>query len=91
MGDLADTLADPDVLRLENLDTDIRPCAASLKISRAAVDDDDANSYLPFLGLNELRSAAAALVARQAGQSYDWKTECIVSAGGLSGTRPMSA
>ena len=85
MGDLADTLADPDVLRLENLDTDIRPCAASLKISRAAVDDDDANSYLPFLGLNELRSAAAALVARQAGQSYDWKTECIVSAGGLSG------
>ena len=50
MGDLADSLADPDILRLENLDTDIRPCAAALGISRGAIDDDDANSYLPFLG-----------------------------------------
>ncbi len=85
MGDLADSLADPDILRLENLDTDIRPCAAALGISRGAIDDDDANSYLPFLGQDTLRQAAAGLVGRQSGQDYDWKTECIISAGGLSG------
>lgn len=85
MGDLADTLADPSMLRLENLDTDLRPPAGALEFTKRAVDDDAANSYLPFFGLDVLRQAAAALVGRQAGQTYDWKTECIISAGGLSG------
>ena len=85
MGDLADSLADPDVLRLENLDTNIPPPAAALEFTRDAVRDDDANSYLPFLGLNGLRAAATAHVSRQSGQDYDWKTESVISAGGLSG------
>ena len=85
MGDLADSLDDPRVLRLENLDTDLRPPASALAATKRAVDDDDSNSYLPFLGLDPLRQAAAGLVGRQCGQAYDWKTECIVSAGGLSG------
>ena len=49
MGDLADRLKDPDVLRLENLDTDLRPPHSALEGTRRAVDDDNANSYLPFL------------------------------------------
>jgi aspartate/methionine/tyrosine aminotransferase len=85
MGDLADGLADPSVLRLENLDTDLRPPISALEFTKLAVDDDDANSYLPFFGLDALRQAAAALVGRGSGQEYDWKTECIISAGGLSG------
>ena len=85
MGDLADSLDDPEVLRLENLDTDLRPPASALECTRQAVDDDNANSYLPFLGLDSLRQAAASLVGRQSGHEYDWKTECIISAGGLSG------
>ncbi|MGB8645273.1 MAG: pyridoxal phosphate-dependent aminotransferase, partial [Anaerolineae bacterium] len=85
MGDLADSLRDPDVLRLENLDTDLRPPPAALEFTKRAVDDDAANSYLPFFGLDVLRQAAAGLVNRQSGQSYDWKTECVISAGGLSG------
>jgi aspartate/methionine/tyrosine aminotransferase len=85
MGDLADSLKDPDVLRLENLDTDLRPPPSAIQYTRKAVDEDDANSYLPFFGLDSTRRAAAGLVGRQAGQSYDWKTECIISAGGLSG------
>lgn len=85
MGALADSLADPEVLRLENLDTDIRPFPGALAVTEAAIGDDDANSYLPFLGRNELREAATALVARQSGRDYDWTTDCIVSAGGLSG------
>lgn len=85
MGDLADSLKDPDLLRLENLDTDLRPPQSALAFTKNAVDDDDANSYLPFLGLDVLRQAAADLVGRQAGRQYDWKTECIISAGGSSG------
>jgi aspartate/methionine/tyrosine aminotransferase len=85
MGDLADSLADPDVLRLENLDTNIPPPASAIAYTRDAAGDDDANSYLPFFGLDSMRQAAAALVARHSGQDYDWKTECLISAGGLSG------
>jgi len=85
MGDLADSLADPEVLRLENLDTNMPPPRAAIDATRAAVEEDDANSYLPFLGQNGLRQAAANLVAETAGCEYDWKTECVIAAGGLSG------
>ena len=85
LGDLADSLRDPEVLRLENLDTDLRPPRSALEYTKRAVDDDDANSYLPFLGLDVTRQAAASLVSQQSGQQYDWKTECVISAGGLAG------
>lgn len=85
MGDLADSLSDSEMLRLENLDTDILPPASALEFTRQAVSDDDANSYLPFLGLDTLRAAASDLVGQQSGARYDWKTDCIISAGGLSG------
>ncbi|MFW9889214.1 MAG: pyridoxal phosphate-dependent aminotransferase, partial [Candidatus Thorarchaeota archaeon] len=85
MGDLADSLRDPSVLRLENLDTDLRPPVAALEFTKRAIDDDAANSYLPFFGLDSMRQAAATLVGQQSGQEYDWKTECLISAGGLSG------
>lgn len=85
MGDLADSLRDPAVLRLENLDTNILPPKSAVEFTRHTIGDDDANSYLPFLGLDPMRQAATALVTRQSGQQYDWKTESVVSAGGLSG------
>ncbi len=85
MGDLADSLAEPNVLRLENLDTDSRPPQSALDFTKQAVDDDDANSYLPFFGLDPMRQAAVRLVGQQSGHKYDWKTECVISAGGLSG------
>ena len=85
MGDLADSLDDPEVLRLENLDTDLRPPQAALDFTKQAIDDDDANSYLPFLGMDALRRAAADLVGKSSGLEYDWKTECVISAGGCAG------
>ena len=88
MGDAADLLSDPRVLRLENLDTDLLPPAAALAATERAVRDDDANSYLPFFGHNGLRQAATGLVARLAGladDAYDWRRQCFISAGGLSG------
>ncbi|MBV8257876.1 MAG: pyridoxal phosphate-dependent aminotransferase [Actinobacteria bacterium] len=85
MGDAADAAGDPGILRLENLDTDIRPLAAALDATRAAVHDDAANSYLPFPGHERLRRAAAAHVGRLAGVEVDWSSQCVISAGGLSG------
>lgn len=85
MGDAADAAADASLLRLENLDTDIRPLAAALEATRAAVDADAANSYLPFPGHERLRRAAAAHVGRLAGVDVDWRTRCLISAGGLNG------
>jgi aspartate/methionine/tyrosine aminotransferase len=85
VGDAADAAADPELLRLENLDTDIRPPAVALAVTRAAIDDDAANSYLPFQGHRSLREAAAAHVGRIAGRAYDPATECVSVAGGLNG------
>ena len=81
---LADA-ASPDILRLENLDTDLRPPESALEASRQEIDSDDANSYLPFFGSNELRMAAAQLVTRLSGVSYDWERQCIITAGGCNG------
>ncbi|KAA2252691.1 pyridoxal phosphate-dependent aminotransferase [Solihabitans fulvus] len=85
VGDAADAAADPDILRLENLDTDLRPPAVALAATGAAISDDSANSYLPFQGRRSLRAAAAAHVGRAAGRSYDPDTECVSVAGGLNG------
>ena len=84
MGDLANSLHDPEVLRLENLDTDYG-LLKKPEFTRQAVLEDDANSYLPFFGLDETRQAVTDLVGKQSGQTYDWKTESLISAGGLSG------
>jgi aspartate/methionine/tyrosine aminotransferase len=81
----ADNAADPGVLRLENLDTDIRPAAAALAATRAAIDDDDANSYLPFPGWLALRSAVTARARRLTGVHYDPERSCVITAGGLNG------
>ncbi len=51
---------DPDVLRLENLDTDIRPPDVALEATRTALESDEANSYLPSEGHRPVRDAAAA-------------------------------
>jgi aspartate/methionine/tyrosine aminotransferase len=85
VGNAADAAADPELLRLENLDTDLRPPGVALAATKAAVDDDAANSYLPFEGHRPLRAAAAARVGRIAGRSYDPDTECVSVAGGLNG------
>ncbi len=85
MGDRADAEADPTMLRMENLDTDLRPPEVAIERTRRAIGEDEANSYLPFEGHHELRSAAAAHVSRLSGRTYDAGTECVSVAGGLNG------
>jgi aspartate/methionine/tyrosine aminotransferase len=85
IGDAADAAADPRFLRLENLDTDLRPPPAALAATRAAIGDDAANSYLPFQGQHALRQAAAGHVGAMAGTPSDPDTDCVSVAGGLNG------
>ncbi len=85
VGDAADAAHDPRFLRLENLDTDLRPPAIALEVTRRAIDDDSANSYLPFQGHLDLREAAAAHVGRICGVEYDPARSCVSVAGGLNG------
>lgn len=85
MGDAADSSNNPNILRLENLDTDIRPPADAVRQTHEAIDDDNANSYLPFTGQVALRQAVTARMQRSTGIEYDANSECIISAGGLSG------
>jgi len=75
---------DPDVLRLENLDTDLRPPPEALAATRAALEDDDANSYLPFVGRAALRAAVADRINRQAGTALT-ADDVVVTCGGTEG------
>jgi aspartate/methionine/tyrosine aminotransferase len=85
IGDAADAAGNPDLLRLENLDTDVPPPSVAREVTRAAVEDDAANSYLPFQGHRGLREAAAEHVGAMTGNRYDPATQCVSVAGGLNG------
>lgn len=75
---------DPEVLRLENLDTDLAPPAAAVEATREAIGRDDANSYLPFVGSTALREAVAARVGRDAGREVA-PTQVVITCGGTEG------
>jgi hypothetical protein len=72
---------DPAVLRLENLDTDLRPAEAALIATRDAVDDDVANSWLPFTGKTDLKHAVADQVFERSGIRYDPDTQIVITCG----------
>ncbi len=72
---------DPDVLRLENLDTDIPPPAEAMEATRAAIGEDEANSWLPFTGRDDLKEAVAAYIERRGGPRYDGRREIVITCG----------
>jgi aspartate/methionine/tyrosine aminotransferase len=73
--------ADSDVLRLENLDTDIPPPAEAVEATRAAVGEDESNSWLPFTGRDDLKVAVAASIERRGGPHYDGRSEIVITGG----------
>ena len=77
--------SDPSVLRLENLDTDVPPPPAVLAVTRESVGLDEANSYLPFNGLLELRQAVAERLTTQTGVAYDPEQDVVITCGGTEG------
>lgn len=74
-----------DILRLENIDTDIPPAPAAIAATRDSVGTDDANSYLPFTGRPELRTAVAKRLDAQTGRAYDPADEVVITSGGMAG------
>ena len=72
---------DPDVLRLENLDTDLPPHPDAVEATRSMVGSGDANSYLPFTGLDLTKEAVARLIARRGGPRYDPYGEIVITQG----------
>jgi len=72
---------DPDVLRMENLDTDIPPPADALAATRAAIGPDEANSWLPFTGRDDLKVAVAEYIERRGGPRYDGLREIVITSG----------
>jgi aspartate/methionine/tyrosine aminotransferase len=73
--------SDPDVLRLENYDTDIPPHRDAIEATRAAVGRDDANSYLPFSGLDAMKEAVSDVISRRGGPEYDPHAEVVITDG----------
>jgi aspartate/methionine/tyrosine aminotransferase len=72
---------DPEVLRMENLDTDVPPPAEAMEATRSAIGEDDANSWLPFTGRNDLKDAVAAFIERRGGPRYDGRREIVITCG----------
>lgn len=76
--------SDPDVLRLENLDTDLAPPADVIAATRSAIGSQEANSYLPFTGSLALRECVAQRLAGQTGHPYT-PEQVVITAGGTEG------
>jgi aspartate/methionine/tyrosine aminotransferase len=75
---------DPEVLRLENLDTDLAPPPGAIEATRRAIGRDEDNSYLPFTGQDRLRAAIAARARTQTGIDYD-PADVVITCGGTEG------
>src|SRR3954471_13543140 len=79
---VAAAIDDPDVLRLENLDTDLPLPPEAVAITRSALDDPASNSWLPFTGDHGLRAAISEHISSRHGRSYDPGKEIVVTCGG---------
>jgi len=73
--------SDPDVLRMENLDTDIPPPPEVIAATRAAVGPDETNSWLPFTGRDDLKEAVARWMERRGGGSWDGRRQVVITSG----------
>ena len=85
MGDLADeqdVASDGErAFRLENADSDIPPPEIAVRATRETVGEDAYNSWLPLVGLRDLRRAVADGIRRDEGLDYDWSSEVIITNG----------
>lgn len=78
---------DPEVLRLENLDTDLMSEHLPdevIEATREAVGTFDANSYLPFIGKVALREAVADQTNARSGHDYGAENVVITCSTGES-------
>ncbi|GAA3311344.1 pyridoxal phosphate-dependent aminotransferase [Nonomuraea dietziae] len=81
--------SDPDVLRMENLDTDVPPPPAAVEATVQALTTGQGNSWLPFSGLPVLREAIAADLRLRTGLDFDPVRQIVVTSGGTSAVMPV--
>ncbi|WP_336210015.1 pyridoxal phosphate-dependent aminotransferase [Nonomuraea sp. LPB2021202275-12-8] len=81
--------ADPDVLRMENLDTDVPPPPAAVAATRRSLEAGTGNSWLPFTGLPELCEAVSADLLTRTGVRYDPSRQIVITSGGTSAVMPV--
>jgi N-succinyldiaminopimelate aminotransferase len=72
---------DPDVLRMENLDTDLPAPPEAVEATREAVGRLDTNSWLPFTGRADLKEAVAGYLERHGAPRYDATSEIVITLG----------
>ena len=72
---------DPDILRLENLDTDLPLPPGVVEATREAVGRDEYNGFIPFSGRADLKEAVADHVERRSGIRYDPESEIVIPPG----------
>lgn len=70
---------DPEVLRMENLDTDLPPPPGVIEATRAAVTRIEYSSWLPFSGRVDMKEAVADHVERRSGVRYDPYSEVVIT------------
>jgi aspartate/methionine/tyrosine aminotransferase len=70
---------DRDVLRMENLDTDLPPPPGVIEATRDALGLIEYSSWLPFSGRLDLKEAVADHVERRSGVRYDPQTEVVIT------------
>jgi aspartate/methionine/tyrosine aminotransferase len=73
-----------DVLRLENLDTDLPLPPEAIPETIRGLETPEANSWLPFTGDRDLRAAISDFLAERTGRRYDPEREIIVTSGGTA-------
>jgi len=71
--------SDPEVLRMENLDTDLPPPPGVVDATRRAVGEIEYNSWLPFSGRHDLKEAVADHVEARSGLRYDPLSEIVIT------------
>jgi aspartate/methionine/tyrosine aminotransferase len=80
---------DPEVLRMENLDTDLPPPPGVIEATQEALERIEYSSWLPFSGRLDLKEAVADHVERRSGVRYDPGSEIVIAA--TEGTSMLDA
>jgi aspartate/methionine/tyrosine aminotransferase len=70
---------DPEVLRMENLDTDVPPPPEVIEVTRAAIGPWEFNSWLPFSGRYDMKEAVADHIEARSGVRYDPYSEIAIT------------
>jgi aspartate/methionine/tyrosine aminotransferase len=70
---------DPEVLRMENLDTDVPPPPGVFEATKDAIGPWEYNSWLPFSGRFDLKEAVSDHVERRSGVRFNPYSEIVIT------------